>query len=488
MGESARPAPPFMWRCIGEGRYPRLRQGEEHMDTVVRKRFILTQLAALLIGLSAVCCMVLADISFAAVPAGLDCRYSDGKIDGRGSTMQTVLQREYIKVYGEEFCGNVAEQYTGDPAGNAMIAYNYPKSVESNFTGSGSGVAAAICRTDDYAGTAITYDREEIESLNGEPQGILMCEQLILHIHFEPPFQPDTAPFPNSNDIAAPVMTLPIGGSAVTVAVHLTGGTGGSCPTGTVPTTLKFTPKEVSRLYGGDITAWNDPELVATNSSLSNCTGSVTRVVREDKSGESDILKQYLVRVDNERTDSACGVIKSVVQKWEASFTAKTKKWPGRQKIGEEGSCSRVTTAERSGGSALVYELKETAGGIGYIDLAEAVGQSGIVLASVENATGTKFELPSIGGGAANCLYTALPAPPGSTNAEAVGLNPEDNWSNNNETNPGSPANHENATDLGSKYPICGLAFDLVYKGLDSNDGAGQGAISRLTADQRRQV
>src|SRR6202167_4429247 len=439
MGESARPAPPFMWRCIGEGRYPRLRQGEEHMDTVVRKRFILTQLAALLIGLSAVCCMVLADISFAAVPAGLDCRYSDGKIDGRGSTMQTVLQREYIKVYGEEFCGNVAEQYTGDPAGNAMIAYNYPKSVESNFTGSGSGVAAAICRTDDYAGTAIPYDREELESLNGEPQGILMCEELILHIHFEPPFQPDTAPFPNSNDIAAPVMTLPIGGSAVTVAVHLTGGTGGSCPTGTVPTTLKFTPKEVSRLYGGDITAWNDPELVATNSSLSNCTGSVTRVVREDKSGESDILKQYLVRVDNERTDSACGVIKSVVQKWEAYFTANTEEWPGRQKIGEEGSCSRVTTAERSGGSALVYELKETAGGIGYIDL-----------------------------------------------AEAVGLNPEDNWGNNNETNPGSPANHENATDLGSKYPICGLAFDLVYKGLDSNDGAGQGAISRLTADQRR--
>jgi hypothetical protein len=47
-------------------------------------------------------------------------------------------------------------------------------------------------------------------------------------------------------------------------------------------------------------------------------------------------------------------------------------------------------------------------------------------------------------------------------------------------------ANHENATDLGSKYPICGLTFDLVYTGLHENNTEGKGAINRLTADQRR--
>jgi ABC-type phosphate transport system substrate-binding protein len=459
-------------------------KGKKYMDIAARKRFILGPLVALLLGLSAVCCMVFADTSSAAAPGGtsLDCQSSEGKISGRGSTYQNVLLKEYAKVYGEEFCGNVAEQYSGDPAGSNMVAYNYPKAVSASLTGSGNGIKAANCRTDAFAGSDTPYSEKQLTELDGAPgaAGIGGCS---LPSGFEPPFTPNTAPFPNTNDITAPVMALPVGGSAVTVAVHL----GTTSCTGTAPTSLHFTPKEVSRLYGGDITAWNDPELVVNNASLKEdgCTGPVTRVVREDSSGTTNILKQYLIRVDNERTGSACGVISSVIQKWEAYFTTNTE-WPGKQKVGEEGTCSPITTGALSGGGELLAKLKTVEGGVGYIDLAEAVEQPGIVLASVDNATGTKFEAPSIGGGAANCLYTALPAPPGSSNAAAVGLDLEDNWSNNNETNPGSPANHENATDLGSKYPICGLTFDLVYTGLNSNNGEGKSAISRLTADQRR--
>ncbi len=454
------------------------------MDIAVRNRFISAPLAILLIGLSVVCGMVFADTSSAAVPAGLGCQSSEGKISGRGSTYQNVLLKEYAKVFGEDFCGSVAEQFSGDPAGSTMVAYNYPKAVAASATGSGNGIKAANCRTDAFGGTDTPYSRAQLAELNGTPgaAGIGGCS-----ITFEPPFTPNTAPFPNANDIAAPVMALPVGGSSVTVAVHLTGGAGGSCPTGTVPTSLKFTPKEVSRLYGGDVTSWNDAELVATNSSLKECTGPVARVVRQDSSGTTNILKQYLIRVDNERTGATCGVISSVIQKWEAYFTTNTE-WPGKQKVGEEGTCSTITTGAASGGAELLAKLKETAGGIGYIDLAEAVGQAGIVLASVQNATGTKFEAPSIGGGSANCLYSALPAPPGSSNSDAVGLNAEDNWSNNNEGYASAPANHENATDLGSKYPICGLTFDLVYTGVNSNNGEGKSANSRLTASQRRTI
>lgn len=455
-------------------------KGKKYMDIAVRKRFILAPFAALLIGLSMVCCMVLADTSSAAVPAGLGCQSSEGKISGRGSTYQNILLKEYAKVYGEDFCGSVAEEFSGDPAGNNMIAYNYPKAVTASATGSGNGVKAASCRTDAFAGTDIPYSRAQLEQLDGAPGATGGCS-----LTFEPPFEPKSAPFPAANDIQANVMSFPVGGSSVTVAVHLTGGAGGSCPTGTVPTSLKFTPKEVSRLYGGDVAHWNDAELVATNSTLKECTGPVTRVVRQDSSGTTNILKQYLIRVDNERTGATCGVISGVTQNWEAYFTTNTE-WPGKQKVGEEGTCSAITTGAASGGPELIAKLKETAGGVGYIDLAEAVGQPGIVLASVDNATGTKFEAPSIGGGPANCLYSALPAPPGSSNSDAVGLNAEDNWSNNNEGYASAPANHENATDLGSKYPICGLTFDLVYTGLNSNNGEGKSAISRLTADQRR--
>jgi ABC-type phosphate transport system substrate-binding protein len=272
----------------------------------------------------------------------------------------------------------------------------------------------------------------------------------------------------------------------VTVAVHLTGGTGGSCPTGTVPTSLKFTPKEVSRIYGGDAQNWNDAELVKENPGLSTCTGPITRVVRFDSSGTTNILKQYLIRVDNARTGASCtGTNTTTIDNWETYFTTNTE-WPGKQHPTEEGTCSTIVSPEKSGGPEEIAKVQATAGAVGYIDLAEAVGLPGVVLASVQNATGTKFEAPSIGGGPANCLYSALPAPPGSSNSDAVGLNAEDNWSNNNEGYPSLPANHENATNLGSKYPICGLTFDLVYTGLNSNNGEGKSANSRLTADQRR--
>ena len=455
-------------------------KGKKYMDIAVRKRFILAPFAALLIGLSAICCMVLADTSSAAVPAGLGCQSSEGKISGRGSTYQNILLKEYAKVYGEDFCGSVAEQFAGDPAGNNMIAYNYPKAVTASATGSGNGLKAASCRTDAFAGTDTPYSRAQLEQLDGAPGAMGGCS-----ITFEPPFEPKSAPFPAANDIQDNVMSFPVGGSSVTVAMHLTSGAGGSCPTGALPTSLKFTPKEVSRLYGGDVVHWNDAELVATNPTLKECTGPVTRVVRQDSSGTTNILKQYLIRVDNERTGATCGVISGATQNWEAYFTTNTE-WPGKQKVGEEGTCSAITTGAASGGPELIAKLKETAGGVGYIDLAEAISQPGIVLASVQNATGTKFEAPSIGGGPANCLYSALPAPPGSSNSDAVGLNAEDNWSNNNEGYASAPANHENATDLGSKYPICGLTFDLVYTGLNSNNGEGKSAISRLTADQRR--
>lgn len=457
------------------------------MDIAVRKRFILTPLAALVLGLSAVCFMVFADSSSAAVPAGIGCQSSDGKISGRGSTYQTVLLKEYSKAYSEDFCGSVETQFSGDPAEHNMVVYNYAKAVEASLTGSGAGEKGASCRTDAFNGTDVPYTEAQLLQLNGAPGeeagGAAKCPNKTENPLYEAPFTPKSE-FPGTNDIAAPVMALPVGGSSVTVAVHLTSGTGGSCPTGTLPKALNFTQKEASRLYGGDVASWNDAELVATNASLKECSGPVTRVVRQDSSGTTNILKQFLIRADNVRTggERTCAVGKN----WEAYFTTNTE-WPGKQSPTTEGTCSTIITGEKSGGPELIKKLGETPGGVGYIDLAEA-SVSGIILASVQPATLSGFQSPSLGGGAANCLYSALPAPPGSSASEAVGLNPEDNWSNNNQTNTGEPGNAEDAADLGNKYPICGLTFDLVYSGLHENNTESKGAISRLTADQRRTI
>ncbi len=59
-------------------------------------------------------------------------------------------------------------------------------------------------------------------------------------------------------------------------------------------------------------------------------------------------------------------------KKWEAYFWTNTE-WPGKQQPAEEGTCSTITTAAKSGNPELIAKLKETQGGIGYADLPQAV-------------------------------------------------------------------------------------------------------------------
>ena len=273
-------------------------------------------------------------------------------------------------------------------------------------------------------------------------------------------------------------MSFPIGGSAVALVVNF----GTACTKD--PTSLKLTAKEVSRLFGGDVATWADKELGENNTALATdgCTGAVTRIVRQDSSGTTNIFKQYMIRAENERTGQACAPGKL----WEVYNKTNTE-WPGLQKKGEEGTCSAIEHAEKSGNPELLKKLEKTQGGIGYADLPQAEEYPQFVQASVTNSTGTSPQPPSSSTGA-NCTYTGVVSLPGSTAAEAVGLaaqttngkgeNVTANWANN---APGVP---ENVTDRGSKYPICGLTFDLVYTGLETANSSNP--IVGMTADQRR--
>jgi ABC-type phosphate transport system substrate-binding protein len=436
------------------------------MEMSLQKRILSRHPALMAVALGVLCCMVFATASSAAVPpAGLNCVASDGKVNGRGSTYQVDAQKLFAETYRDDFCGNTPGS-PADEAGNTMIAYNYEAAVKASATGSGNGLKAASCRTDAFAGTDIPYSKEQLAQLDGAPGATGGCS-----ISFEPPFQPKPGPFPNVNDIQANIMSFPIAGSSVALPVHLTAANCG----GTAPTSLSFTANEVSRIFGGDIAKWNDPELVANNASLSKCEIAITRVVRFDNSGTTAIFKNYLIRVDNERTTTTSCTGGTPTKTWTFYDGSPNTLWPGQ--TAGDGTCSAIVTAGTSGGQALITKLKETEGGVGYADLADAVGQ-GLIMSNVRNATNTSYQAANSGKGA-NCDYSVLTLP-GATASDAVGLNSEDTWASNNAPNP----EHGNATDLGSKYPICGLTFDLVYTGLDN--GAVSNAISRLTADQRR--
>jgi ABC-type phosphate transport system substrate-binding protein len=334
---------------------------------------------------------------------------------------------------------------------------------------------ATDCRTDAFAGTDVPYKHAQLEELNGTPGAGKELGGTACNISFTPPFQPSSKPWPSTEDTTEKVMSFPIGGSSVTIPFHFAATACGGAP----PTELNFTPKEVSRILGGDAKEWSEKELATTNPSLAKCTNKITRVVRQDNSGTTNITKLYMIRVDNERTGAVCAPGK----KWEEYNGSPNTVWPGKQSPTTEGECSEITTAENSGNPELLKKLAATEASVGYADLGDAATfqkenpTAGVNFGNVQNATGTEFVKPNAGKGA-NCDYRTLSLP-GSSASDSVGLNPEENWASDNKE-----GNRGNATDLGSRYPICGLTWDLVYKGLDN--GAVPNPISRLSADQRR--
>jgi len=424
-----------------------------------------------------------AQASFAAAPAaGINCQSTDGKINGRGSTYQTRAQGDFWLAYQSDICGPIASQGSNDTtvAGN-MGVYNYSStSAGSGFTGSGNGLKAANCRTDAYAGTDLPYSEAELAGLDGTPGNSVIggCSTFPVQ-----PFTPDAASngstFPSSSDQTAPIMSFPIAGSSVAIAINLTAAECG----GTKPSSIDFTPAQMSAIWGGSVSNWNDTSLEGPgtqNQSLAGCNVPITRVVREDSSGTTNIFKFYLTDVDNARTAATCDPGPT----W-ASFnpfapgTSNTS-WPSGS------GCSPLAVPTTSGGPALVTLLGSTPGGVGYADLADMVASTTpVITVGVQNGADTGFQAPG-SGKAANCDLSVVNLPSGSS-SNAVGLSNTDNWGVDNVATNGSP-NHIDETDAGVKYPICGLTFDLVYTNLGLSNGLSPNvnAIAGLTADQRR--
>ncbi len=230
---------------------------------------------------------------------------------------------------------------------------------------------------------------------------------------------------------------------STTIAVNF----GTACTT--TPKGLQLDAKEVSRLLGGDVATWADAELAENNTSLAadGCTGAVTRVLRIDSSGTTEILKAYLVRAANER--SGAGFTCAVGKAW-TSYTKTNTEWPGKQKPGEEGTCSAFTTAATSGGPAEVAKLKEVNGGVGYADLPDETGQAGLVTATVQNASASAYQAPA-NGKAANCSYASV-QPPSRIGERSGRSEPGRKELGDERRQP----NEQNVTDRGTKYPICG--------------------------------
>jgi phosphate transport system substrate-binding protein len=148
-----------------------------------------------------------------------------------------------------------------------------------------------------------------------------------------------------------------------------------------VPNNLKLTGAIVANIYLGNITKWNDPAISKINPGVNLPDTRVTPVWRSDGSGTTYNFTDYLSSV---------------------SPAAKSK-------IGNSTQVNWPVGVGGRGSSGLAGVVKNTTGGIGYVDIAYALANK-IQFARVLNRSG-KFVTPGLRGiAAAGSLVKAVPA------------------------------------------------------------------------------
>jgi phosphate transport system substrate-binding protein len=171
---------------------------------------------------------------------------------------------------------------------------------------------------------------------------------------------------------------------------------------------LRFSPETIAGIYLGKIKLWNDPKIAADNPGVSLPTKPVLVVHRSEGSGTTDIFTDYLAKVSAE--------------------------W--KSKVGRGSSVQWPAGIGGQGNEGVANQVRNTVGGVGYIELAYA-RQNKISYGSVKNRAGNYID----------------PEPKNVTNAAASLQN--------------IPADLRfSITDqLGPQaYPIAGSTWVLLYK------------------------
>jgi phosphate transport system substrate-binding protein len=196
--------------------------------------------------------------------------------------------------------------------------------------------------------------------------------------------------------IGAPVLHIPMCSGAVVISYNLP----------QVKDTLMISPEVLADIFLGKITKWNDPKIASINKGIQLPSTTIVIAHRSDGSGTSNIFTDYLSKISEEWKSK---VGKGTAVNWPLGLGGK----------GNEGVAGLV---------------KQTPGGIGYIELAYAI-QNKMSFAKIKNKSGN-FITPSL---ASTSAAGNIQLPPDSK----VSL-----------TN----------TDAPEGYPISGFTWALVYK------------------------
>jgi phosphate transport system substrate-binding protein len=168
-----------------------------------------------------------------------------------------------------------------------------------------------------------------------------------------------------------PVLHIPTVLGAVAITYNVPG----------VTTELKLTGDVLANIFAGKITKWNDAQIAALNAGVTLPATDILVVHRSDGSGTTFVFTDYL----------------SAVSKTWAVSPGRGKEVPWPVGLGGKGN------------DGVAGQVKQTPGGIGYVELAYA-RQNKLPYALIKNAAG-KFVAPSPAGmtAAAAAVAAALP-------------------------------------------------------------------------------
>ena len=156
--------------------------------------------------------------------------------------------------------------------------------------------------------------------------------------------------------MGVPVLHIPMCSGAVVISYNLP----------EVKDTLKLTPDVIANIYLGNITKWNDPKITAINPGVKIPATPILVAHRSDGSGTTNIFTDYLSKVNPE---------------WST-------------KVGKGTSVNWPTGLGGKGNPGVSGLIKQTPGGIGYVELAYAI-QNNLSYAKVQNKSGN-YIVPNI--------------------------------------------------------------------------------------------
>lgn len=218
-------------------------------------------------------------------------------------------------------------------------------------------------------------------------------------------FGASDAPLTNADLKSMPGQVLHIPTVAGAVAVVYNG----------LPQGIKLNGSTLASIFLGQITRWNDPKIAALNPGVSLPARAISVARRADGSGTTHIFTSYL---------------KSVSPAWATQVGAgKSVNWP----VGQGGK----------GNDGVAGIVKQTPGGIGYVELAYAE-QNKLNYAALQNKAG-RFILPNVAG-VTSAAQASAKAPQKDVRAPIV-----------------------NASGAAS-YPISGFTYILVYKNQENKE------------------